>query len=264
MNTRLNPEPPLILLTNDDGFYSEGIERLREEMLSRGDVYIVAPDRERSATSQALTLHHPLRAHEVREHVFSVDGTPADCIYLAVQALLPRSPDLILSGINPGPNVGQQDVSYSGTVAGAFQGGYLGIPSLAVSLVPDGDGHCAYAFTAGIAARLADAMLKNTFPSGVILNLNVPPPPLRGLRAAGLGEKRYHPEVITRKDPRNREYFWIGTGTPKAVGAPDSDVMSLRDGYAVVTPLQRDLTDYSVVEQSNLRVLLGNIEHEMA
>jgi len=264
MNTSDKSETPLILLTNDDGFYSEGIEVLREEMTSRGDVYIVAPDRERSATSQALTLHHPLRAKEVRDRVFSVDGTPADCIYLAVRALLPRPPDLVLSGINPGPNVGQQDVSYSGTVAGAVQGGYLGIPSLAVSLIPDGNGGCHYPFTARLAARLAEAMLKGAVPPGGILNLNVPPPPIRGIRTAGLGEKRYHPEVIARRDPRNREYFWIGTGTPRAVGAPDSDVMSTRDGFATVTPLHRDLTDYRSLDGFDLDGIFKDIDHEVA
>ena len=134
MNIEKQKHVPLILLTNDDGFFTKGIEALFQAFSPLGEIYIVAPDRERSATSLALTLHHPLRVKLIRDNVYAVDGTPADCIYLAVQKLLPRKPDLIVSGINPGPNLGQQDISYSGTVAGAFQGTFLQIPSIAISI----------------------------------------------------------------------------------------------------------------------------------
>ncbi len=250
---------PLILLTNDDGFTAPGITTLHQHLLELGETYIVAPDRERSAASLALSLHNPLRVKAARPRVFAVDGTPADCVYVAIQKLLPRKPDIIISGINPGPNLGQQDISYSGTVAAAVQGTFFMIPSLAVSLLPDAGGHCAFEFTAKIAGFVADRMLRsNGFP-GITINLNVPPPPFRGIKIAPLGQKHYHPEIIVRKDPRNRDYYWIGTGTPKAVGPPDSDVMIIKSGYVTATPLQRDFTAYKTAEDSSFADLFSNI-----
>jgi 5'-nucleotidase len=255
---------PLILLTNDDGFFAEGIQILKESVSSLGTVYIVAPDRERSATSLALTLHHPLRVKQTSERVFAVDGTPADCIYLALQKLLPRKPDLILSGINPGPNLGQQDISYSGTVAGAVQGTFLQIPSAALSCLPDKKGTCFFDIAARFAKSLARRLLKNQPLQGITLNINIPPPPVKGIKSAKLGEKRYNPEILVKKDPRQRDYYWIGTGNPKAIGDQTSDVRIIEDGYITVTPLHRDLTDYGWLDNSKIDVYLDGIQDEMA
>jgi 5'-nucleotidase len=249
------PQKPLILLTNDDGFFAPGIEILASKIHDLGDVYIVAPDREKSATSLALTLRQPLRAHRVRDRVFAVDGTPADCIYLALRKILPRKPDLVLSGINPGPNLGQQDVAYSGTVAGALQAAFFHIPSLAVSCMADGGGRLPFDFAAGFAHETARRFLKAGLPLGTVLNINVPPPPIKGIMMTALGEKRYSPEVIEKTDPRNNIYYWIGMGKIKAVGGRGSDVRALERGYISVTPLHKDMTDYVILGLPALKAL---------
>ncbi len=255
---------PLILLTNDDGFFAEGIRILEESVSDLGDVYIIAPDRERSATSLALTLHHPLRVKQTSERIFAVDGTPADCIYLALQKLLPRKPDIILSGINPGPNLGQQDISYSGTVAGAVQGTFLQIPSAALSCLPDEEGTCYFDIAARFAEILSKLLLEHRLPQGITLNINIPPPPIKGIKSAKLGEKRYNPEIVVKKDPRQRDYYWIGTGHPKAMGDKNSDVRIIEDGFITVTPLHRDLTDYDWLDKSGFNSFLDEMHDEMA
>ena len=239
---------PLILLTNDDGFYSQGMKALAQHLEKEAQTYIVAPDQERSATSLALNLHRPLRVKNIRENVFAVDGTPADCVYLAVQKILPRKPDMLISGINPGPNLGMQDISYSGTVAGALQGTFLQIPSIAVSVLHDGDGQFHYGHAIKICSSLMQKILKNSLPEGTTLNINIPPPPIKGIRFVKLGQKRYNPEISERQDPRNRIYYWIGTGNPEAIGDADSDVMVVKEGYVTITPLHKDLTDYEILE----------------
>lgn len=253
----------MILLTNDDGFYSEGIRALRNKFQKIGDTYIVAPDMERSATSMALTLHHPIRIRKVDEKTYGVSGTTCDCVYMAVQHLLPRKPDLLVSGINPGPNLGQQDVAYSGTVAGAFQGGFLKIPSIAVSLLPDKEGNYFFDLTAEIALNIAEKWFKNRPESNLILNINIPSPPIKGIKLARLGQKRYNPEIISKKDPRNRDYYWVGTGTPKPIGEADSDVRVVEDGFISITPLQKDTTDFLSLKEMDQNNTLGNIDHEV-
>jgi len=264
LNKKLQNAKPLILLTNDDGFYAEGINILFNKLQPLGQIYIVAPDRERSATSLALTLHNPLRVKTIRENIFSVDGTPADCIYLAVQHLLPRKPDMIISGINPGPNLGQQDISYSGTVAGAVQGTFLQIPSFAVSSLPDGQGKHQFSFSASIVFSLVKFLFGTPLPAGITLNINVPSPPFKGIKIAKLGQKRYNPEIEIKKDPRHRDYYWIGTGTPKAIGDKDSDVMIIKEGYISITPLHRDLTDYHALSLVELKNIFLNITNEIS
>ncbi len=229
-----------------------------------GDIYIVAPDRERSATSLALTLHHPLRVNTIQEKVFAVDGTPADCVYLAVQKLLPRSPDLIISGINPGPNLGQQDISYSGTVAGAVQGTFLRIASMAVSLLSDEQGICHFDFSAQFVYLAASFFLKDPIPQGITLNINIPSPPIKGIKMARLGEKRYNPEIVVKKDPRHRDYYWIGTGMPTVIGDKESDVMIVKEKYVAVTPLHRDQTDYNILSSPDLKRIFDRINHEIS
>ena len=243
---------PLVLLTNDDGYFSPALAVLATRLRPACDVRIVAPDRERSANSLSLTLRRPLRLFKVRPGVFAVDGTPADCIYLALKNLLPRRPDLILSGMNLGPNLGEQDISYSGTVAAAIQGTFLGIPSVAVSLLPDAEGSFDLGGAATFVAAVARRLLAKRLPPGVTLNINIPPPPVRGVRIAGLGQKRYEPEVIEKRDPRGRLYYWIGTSDPEGSGDARTDVRAVAEGFISVTPLHTDLTDYRMMRHSGL------------
>jgi 5'-nucleotidase len=243
---------PLVLLTNDDGYFSPALGALAKSLRAVADVRIVAPDRERSANSLSLTLRRPLRLFKIRPGVFAVDGTPADCIYLALKGLLPRRPDLILSGMNLGPNLGEQDVSYSGTVAAAIQGTFLGIPSVAVSLLPDSTGSFDLASSAEFVAEVARRLLAMRLPPGITLNINIPPPPVRGVRVTCLGQKRYEPEVIEKKDPRGRLYYWIGTSDPRGSGGARSDVRAVAGGFISVTPLHTDLTDHRMMRHRGL------------
>ncbi|MFC2169246.1 5'/3'-nucleotidase SurE [Acidobacteriota bacterium] len=251
-------------MTNDDGYFSEGIKALYHHIKELGEIYIVAPDREQSATSLSLTLHSPLRVKTVRKNIYSVDGTPADCVYLAVQKFLPRKPDLIISGLNHGPNLGQQDISYSGTVAGAIQGTFLEVPSLAISLLADKKGQYFFSESARISRSLAVKILESPLPDGITLNINIPPPPIKGIKVVKLGQKRYNPEIIVKKDPRERFYYWIGTGDPKAIGDNTSDVKIIKEGYITITPLHRDLTDYRMIELPEYKNYFGSISHEIS
>jgi 5'-nucleotidase len=254
---------PLILLTNDDGYHSEGISALYAELNNLWDTYIIAPDREKSASSLALTLHHPLRVKQVSRNIYAVSGTPADCVYLAVQRFLPRLPDLLISGINHGPNLGQQDTSYSGTVAGAKQGAFLDIPSIAVSLTSDKEGHFSFENAAKTIRPLARIILENTLPRGMFLNINIPAPPIRGIKITPLGQKRYNPQIFEKKDPRGRLYYWIGTGNPKAMGGDSSDVKVIQEGYMTVTPLQNDATDLTSVRSTELHRILESLKKDI-
>jgi 5'-nucleotidase len=253
---------PMILLTNDDGFYSEGLEILAQNLKDFAQVYIVAPDREKSATSLALSLHRPLRVKKIRKNTYAIDGTPADCVYMAIQKLLPRKPDLLISGPNPGPNLGQQDTSYSGTVAGAIQGTFLQIPSLALSFLHDSEKNFHYEHAIKISLVLIKKILKNPPEEGITLNINIPPPPIEGIKVVKLGQKRYNPEIIAKKDPRNRTYFWIGTGQPRAIGDKDSDVHIIKEGYITVTPLHTDKTDYPSIKKKSFQNLFHSLENE--
>ena len=238
---------PLILLTNDDGYFSDGIQALARHLKNQGEIFIVAPDREKSATSLSLTLLRPLRVERIKKNVFAVDGTPADCIYLAVKKLLPGKPELIVSGLNHGPNLGQQDISYSGTVAAALQGTFLRIPSIAVSIWPGQRGKFKFHFGAEFISGAVPRLLQKKLPAGLTLNINIPPPPVKGIRITKLGQKRYDPEIIEKKDPRENIYYWIGPGKPKPIGDESTDVRAVELGYISITPLHTDLTDYQAL-----------------
>ncbi len=240
---------PLVLLTNDDGYFSPGIEALEASLGKFAETWIVAPDRERSGNSLSLTLRRPLRVQKIRTRVYAADGTPADCVYLALKTILPRRPDLLLSGMNLGSNLGQQDISYSGTVAAAIQGTYLDIPSAAFSLVPDGRRGFDPEAAAGFAARIARRLLSRKPRRGLTLNINIPPPPLRGVRITSLGINKYDPEIIPKKDPRGDLYYWIGSGSPRMSGGTSSDVRAVKEGFISITPLHTDLTDYAALER---------------
>lgn len=256
--------PPLILLTNDDGFFSEGIEALSHHLKDLGQIFVVAPDREQSAASLSLTLHRPLRVKKIKANVYAVDGTPADCVYLASKKLLPQKPSLLISGLNKGPNVGQQDISYSGTVAAAIQGTFLQIPSLAVSLLADEKHNYYFDLSTRIVYLMSRKLLERKLPEGVTLNINIPPPPIKGIKIAKLGQKRYNPEIIEKKDPRKNSYYWIGTGNPKPKGDKESDVMAVKEGYVTITPLHTDLTDYQIIRLPLFKKIFASITDEIS
>lgn len=247
----------LILLTNDDGYNAPGIIALAEELKPYARVYIVAPDRERSSISLALTLRHPLRAEKARDNIFAVDGTPADCVYIALKYVLPEKPDFLISGMNLGANLGCQDVSYSGTVAAALQGTFMGLPSLAVSLMSRNHRQYDFEQSAALVRKIVEALQGKKFPPRIYLNINIPPFPVKGLKISRLGERRYAPELIKKKDPRGKTYFWIGVGHPQAVGPKNSDVHLVDEGWVSVTPLHIDRTANDVLKSEFLSDLLN-------
>jgi len=254
-------ERPLILLCNDDGYFRPEIQILFRRLRRIGRTVIVAPDRERSAASLAVTLRQPLRLNKMRPDVWAVDGTPGDCVYFALQKVLPRRPDLLISGINPGPNLGQQDVHYSGTVAAALQGTFLGVPSMAVSVIAGPQGGFPLEFAAAVVSDLAAAALHGGLPPGTALNVNIPAPPVRGVRVTKLGWKFYDPDIIEKRDPRNAVYYWIGTGQPRHEGDEETDVRATDAGYISLTPLHTDLTDEAARHSSRVRDLARAVKN---
>jgi 5'-nucleotidase len=234
-----------ILVTNDDGIYSEGLRKLADALGDVGDVTIVAPDREQSAASHALTLHRPLRLLELEKNEWIVDGTPSDCVNLAVLKLLKNNrPDIVVSGINFGPNLGD-DVTYSGTISAAFEGALLGIPSIAFSaLVGE---HFSFAACAVFAAELTRRVLKRERRVDIILNVNFPVPEFRGVKITRLGKRIYAEGVIERLDPRGRKYYWIGGEAPTWHPGEGTDFEAVQNGYVSITPLHLDLTHHASI-----------------
>jgi len=242
----------IILLSNDDGIHSEGLMALEESVRHVGEVYTVAPDRAQSSMSHALTLHRPLRVHELGAHRLSVDGTPVDCVKLALTGLLPVRPELVISGINKGPNLGD-DIIYSGTVSAAIEGALLGIPAIAVSLVTfkDFDFRAAAEFTATLIQRIAERGI----PPKTLLNVNVPPIPkrdLKGWRVTRMGKRHYSENIVERVDPRGIKYYWIGGDDLGFSNDDGTDCQTVHEGYISVTPLQVDLTDYKLLQNNTL------------
>ncbi len=242
-----------LLLCNDDGIHSEGLRALEESLSRFGDIYVVAPDREQSAASHAVTLQRPLRVEECGPRRWAVDGTPTDCVLLAVNGLLrAERPDWVISGINRGQNLAD-DITYSGTVSAAMEGTLLGIQSIAVSLGgrEPFDFSAAAAFTAELLASLDGRRL----PSKTLLNVNVPPLPrelIQGVRITRQGQRRYGDTIIEKEDPRGRKYYWIGGGEMDLVlvdGGEDTDIGAVASDMISITPLQLDLTDYSSFDE---------------
>jgi 5'-nucleotidase len=236
---------PKILITNDDGVRSEGIHALAAALERLGDVIICAPHTEASAIGHALTLRRPLRMEQINDRVYEVDGTPTDCVNIAVTQLFSGMPDLVVSGINKGHNLGD-DVTYSGTVAGAMEGALLGIPSMAVSLART-RGAYNFEHAADAAALVAAGVLERGLPGRVFLNINVPEGRPKGIRAT-VQAKRNHVTVVSeREDPRHRPYYWIEEGENDWEPHDQSDYQAVKDGYVSVTPLQPDLTAYDAL-----------------
>jgi 5'-nucleotidase len=240
-----------ILCTNDDGFMATGLQVLASAARSLGEVTVVAPDREQSATSHSLTLHHPLRSRRASDGTLVVDGTPTDCVILAVNALMDQRPDFCLSGVNHGSNMGE-DVLYSGTVAAAMEATVLGVPALAISYTgPDFESIAAWEEMLAALLALFFAR-KAAFPGSTLLNVNLPavhPDDVRGVRITSLGERRYSESLTRAMDPSGKEYFWIGGGAPQWKGNQESDFKAVDDGFISVTPLHLDLTNYRLLEE---------------
>jgi 5'-nucleotidase len=235
-----------ILLTNDDGYTSEGIQVLVESLETLAEVWVVAPRAEQSAVSHALTLDRPLHMERLGERRYAVDGTPTDCVALGVASLMAdAAPDLVVSGINFGANMGV-DVHYSGTVSAAFEGVILGCPALAVSQVR-GEGF-SFHTAAAVSRRLAEWILAAGLPGDTLLNVNVPPGTPRGVRLTRLGVRRYTEGIIEQVDPRGRQIFWIGGGEPIWEAIPGTDFHEVAAGYVSVTPLNLDMTDVRFLE----------------
>jgi 5'/3'-nucleotidase len=237
---------PIILVTNDDGYRSEGITALAAALAPLGEVTIVAPIEEASAIGHALTLRRPLRLDHIEAGVYGVDGTPTDCVNIAIAQVFKRLPDLVVSGINKGWNLGD-DVTYSGTVAGAFEGALLGIPSMAVSLRAT-RAEYDFRYAAKAAATLAEALLRRPLPPRVFLNVNVPKGEPKGFRATVQSKRNHVTSVAERHDPKGRPYFWIEEGQNEWQPHDRSDYQVVRDGYVSVTPLQPDLTAHDALE----------------
>jgi 5'-nucleotidase len=235
----------MILVTNDDGVYSPGIQILAKRLRELDSVVIVAPDRERSAAGHSMTLHRPLLIEELKDSMYSVNGTPTDCVNIAVKGLLKETPRLVVSGINKGPNLGD-DVTYSGTVAGAIEGILLGVPSFAVSL--NGREDFRFAEAAEVAVRTAQQVLTQGLPAGTLLNVNVPNIPVRemqGTRITRLGTRIYHQMTVERIDPRGKKYYWIGGGEPDWEREEGTDLDAVDRNFVSITPLHLDMTDYA-------------------
>lgn len=243
----MSAQRPLILVTNDDGVHSPGILALFRAMREIGDAIIVAPDRERSAVSHALTLHRPLKVETVGENIYSVNGTPTDCVALAIQKILPRRPHLVASGINKGANLGD-DVTYSGTVSAAIEGTILSVPSFAISLA----GERPYHFDAAMpfAIEAARYILESSLPYDTLLNVNVPNLPkgsVKGIRITKQGKRIYDNAIQEIFSPWGDKHYWIGGGKPYWEQGEDMDIQAVLDGYASVTPIHLDLTNYEAL-----------------
>lgn len=247
-----------ILLSNDDGYAAPGLIALAEALRPLVDLTVVAPERNRSGASNSLTLERPLRVAAAPNGFIKVDGTPTDCVHLAITGLLEREPDMVFAGINHGANLGD-DVIYSGTVAAATEGRFLGLPAVAISLGSSNPTH--FDTAARVAVNLLERVLKDPLPPDTILNVNVPDIPyaeLRGFQATRLGQRHKAEPVIRSLDPRGREIYWVGSAGPEQDAGPGTDFFAVRSHYVSVTPLQIDLTRYECVPLIAEWLLAGN------
>jgi 5'-nucleotidase len=237
-----------LLVTNDDGVHAPALDALREALRPLGRVTVVVPDRDQSATSQSLTLHRPLRIRRHADDRFSIDGTPTDCVLIAFHGLLDHRPDVVVSGINHGPNMGE-DVFYSGTVAAAIEGALQGVPAIAVSLVDPQDTPD-FGEPAAFVARLVREVGRRGVTGKRVINVNVPYRPwseIRGIRVTRLGTRVYSDTLIEKTDPRGRAYYWIGGQEPVWEAHEGTDFQAVSEGFVSVTPLALDLTDYKIM-----------------
>lgn len=247
---------PLILVTNDDGVQAPGLNILSNALRELGRVIIVAPERDNSAASHSLTMRRPLLVRELTSDIFAIDGTPTDCVTIAIGKILGSMPDLVVSGINPGPNLGD-DINYSGTVSAAKEGTMLGVPSFAVSLAGEGD--CHFETAAEFAVCLAENILRGKLPEDTLFNVNIPNIPrknIAGTLFTRQGRRVYEGAIKETYDPWGKKHFWIGGGTPCWDERNDTDVLAVLAGYISITPIHLDLTNYEALEllQKNWRL----------
>jgi len=242
-----------ILVTNDDGIDAPGLLSLQKALRGVGEVTVLAPDHNWSAAGHTKTMHKPLRVDQTTlpdgTLAYMTTGAPSDCVVLAVLGILDHQPDLVVSGINQGANVGH-DITYSGTVAAAMEAVISGIPALAVSL--DSYQSQDFAYAARFAARLAKLVLERGLPSNSFLNVNVPAVPsdeIAGVKITRLGQRVYHDRLVERQDPRGRNYYWIGGEPPSGVPEEGTDIWALANNYVSITPLHLDMTEYQMMEQ---------------
>jgi len=237
-------------VTNDDGIHARGLRLLAGAARDLGHVEVAAPDRQQSASSHSLTMHRPLRVTRTEHGGYVVDGTPTDCVLLAVNELLDEPPDFVVSGVNHGPNMGE-DVLYSGTVAAAMEATILGIPSIAVSFAGNREDRLRR-FGPRVRELLAALTRRDDFPEETFFNINLPPihaDEVRGVKVTALGRRVYSDSLTRNEDPHGREYFWIGGGQSHWTGREDSDFRAVQAGYVSVTPLHLDLTNFELMER---------------
>jgi len=237
-----------ILLSNDDGYQAPGLKILAQQLAVLGEIWVVAPDRDRSGASNSLTLDYPLRPQVMDNGFIRVDGTPTDCVHLAITGLLKEEPDMVVSGINAGPNMGD-DVLYSGTVAAATEGRFLGLPALAISMNSLLPAH--FETAARVAVELVTLLRERPLNNDVILNVNVPDLPyaaLKGFRSTRLGHRHKAEPVVRTEDPRGKLIYWVGPAGAEQDAGPGTDFHAVREGYVSVTPLQIDLTRHGALE----------------
>ncbi|SEA67559.1 5'-nucleotidase /3'-nucleotidase /exopolyphosphatase [Desulfuromusa kysingii] len=250
----------LILVTNDDGVRSPGLRALALALGEIGDVVVVAPDRNRSAVGHALTLDQPLRAEEIKTDVFAVDGTPTDCVNLGIHGLLSQRPDLVVSGINGGLNVGD-DISYSGTVCAALEATLMGLPAFAISLDTSGWNKTDLSVAAQFAKKLALDIINHGLPEETFLNVNIPRGGCSGVELTTQGKRKYSETVIVKEDPRGRKYYWIGGTEAGFVDLSGSDCNAVQRGFISVTPVRTNMThekSYIVMQQKLFDCLKDN------
>ncbi len=238
---------PFFLITNDDGIHSPGLEALVKVLSIHAECVVIAPDRDNSAVSHSLTMNRPLRVTKLDDDFYTLDGTPTDCVAIGLNKIVKRKPDLLVSGINPGPNLGD-DISYSGTVSAAVEGTMYGIPSLAVSLA--GDAPYNFEKPADIAAKISKQILKQGLPENTLLNVNVPSVnSIRGIKITRQGRRLWDNAIQETLDPWGRKHYWIGGGTPYPDSGEDTDVYAIRNSYISVTPIHLDLTNHQGIDQ---------------
>jgi len=238
-----------IMLTNDDGVHAPGLKILFQQSLDLGKTVIVAPEHDNSAASHSLTMSRPLRVREIAENIYTINGTPTDCVTIGIGKILPQKPDLVISGINPGPNLGD-DVSYSGTVSAAIESTMLGIPSIAVSLAAESE-PLHYGTAAAFVARLAKIILEKGLPKDTLLNVNVPNTASEGIEGVAFtrrGRKLYDDAIKETFDPWGRKHYWIGGGTPSFDAGEDTDSAAISVNKISITPMHLDPTNYEALK----------------
>jgi 5'-nucleotidase len=246
----MSDDMPLVLVTNDDGIYSPGLRALMDSIGKFTHVYVVAPDRERSASSHSLTIHNPLRVQQIDERMFSITGTPTDCVAVGASKILPRKPALVVSGINHGPNLGD-DITYSGTVSAAMEGTILNIPSFAISLNSRLGDNLHFDTASRFAADAVRFILEHSLPYDTLLNINVPNKAMddvAGVRITRQGKRVYEGSIRETSSPWGELYYWIGGGTPYWEHGEDTDINAIHNGYVSVTPLHLDLTNHEAID----------------